>query len=267
MRKGEGTITGAAFIEWDNSYSFNWDARNIAVETLVLLPTLPEPPSGTLEFNASGVGSFDDPRYVVRGTVVDLFIGVEEVGQVTGRLDVRDGTLSLDPRRRVVNHRGVRFRTGGADRGERRRPVVPGCERLARSLRADVRAGVVAVHEGGGQRLDAYRRRAAELGPSGRRGHHRAGRPECVRLRHPQRWAGPIVTRPAGSQYRPVAAGGGRARRSRCRASVDLATEAVSLGVDGDANLGILQGFFQDLRASGDASVRADVTGPCGSRC
>ena len=43
--------------------------------------------------------------------------------------------------------------------------------------------------------------------------------------------------------------------------SVDLATYEVSLGVDGDANLGILQGFFQNLRASGDAVVRAEVTG------
>ena len=260
MRKGEGTITGAAFIEWDNSYSFNWDARNIAVETLVLLPTLPEPPSGTLEFNASGVGSFDDPRYVVRGTVVDLFIGVEEVWQVTGRLDVRDGTLSLDlegasstiavsASGRVAlteeNDADLSFRVANASLDPYVRMFVPewspytkavvsGSMHIVGELRnwdhlgaeatieqADLSVFDYAIHNNGPVRL-SLDRRVVSIGQL-----QLAGEGTALEI----------------------------------SGSVDLATEAVSLEVDGDANLGILQGFFQDLRASGDASVRADVTG------
>ena len=34
MRKGGGTVTGAAYVGWNGTYSFNVDGRGIAVETL-----------------------------------------------------------------------------------------------------------------------------------------------------------------------------------------------------------------------------------------
>jgi len=39
--------------------------------------------SGLLDFSAGGSGTFDEPRYAVKGTVRDLFAGDE--GIVTGR--------------------------------------------------------------------------------------------------------------------------------------------------------------------------------------
>ena len=42
------------------------------------------PLSGLLQFNATGAGNFDEPRYDVKVRVDDLFAGDEGVGQVSG---------------------------------------------------------------------------------------------------------------------------------------------------------------------------------------
>ena len=43
------------------------------------------PLSGRLDFTAGGSGTFDRPRYDVRGTISDLFVGDEGIGQVGRR--------------------------------------------------------------------------------------------------------------------------------------------------------------------------------------
>ena len=53
------------------------------------MPNLP-PLTGVLDFSASGNATFAQPRYDVRLGVHDLFFGEEGIGQVTGRLSVRD---------------------------------------------------------------------------------------------------------------------------------------------------------------------------------
>ena len=260
MRKGEGTITGAAFIEWDNSYSFNWDARNIEVGSIELIPAPPEPLSGRLEFTASGVGRFDNPRYEIRGTVVDLFIGDEEVGQVSGRLDVRDGALALDlegasstiavsASGRVAltaeNDADLSFRVSNASLDPYVRMFVPelspyttatvsGSMRVVGELRNWDHLGAEATIEQVDLSLLDYAVR--NEGP--------------IHLVLDRRVVGIDALRLAGAGTALEVSG-----------SVDLATEEISLGVAGDANLGILQGFFQNLRGSGAAAVRAEVTG------
>ncbi len=260
IRKGEGTITGAAFIDWDNSYSFNWDARNIGVATLALIPEPPEPLSGTLEFNASGVGRFDDPRFEIRGTIVDLFVGDEEIGQVTGRLDVRDGALALDlegasssiavsASGRVAltaeNDADLSFRVANASLDPYVRMFVP---ELSPYTTATVSGSMRVVGE-----LRNWDHLAAEA---------TLEQVDVSLFDYAVRNEGPVLLaldrRVVGvDQFRLAGAG----TALGLSGSVDLATYEVSLGVDGDANLGILQGFFQNLRASGDAVVRAEVTG------
>ncbi len=93
MDKGGGHVTGAAYVGWNGTYSFNADGRGLAVETLEHTtypgyPTL----SGQLDFSATGSGTFDFPRYDAKGSFRDLFIGDEGIGQMTGRLAMR-GTL------------------------------------------------------------------------------------------------------------------------------------------------------------------------------
>ena len=94
LAKGSGSVTGAAFVGWDSTYSFNADGRRIPVETMALLTYPRTPLSGVAEFTAGGSGAFDAPRYDVRFRVNDLFVAEEGVGQVTGTLALRGRELS-----------------------------------------------------------------------------------------------------------------------------------------------------------------------------
>ena len=85
MLKGGGRGTGAAYIDWNGNYSFNLDARRIPIESVELAHSPNTPPlSGFLDFTAGGSGTFNDPRYDVRGTISDFFVGDEGIGQVIG---------------------------------------------------------------------------------------------------------------------------------------------------------------------------------------
>ena len=261
MQKGEGTVTGAAFIEWDNSYSFNWDARNIGVETLAVIPEPPEPLSGTLDFNASGVGRFDDPRYEIRGTIVDLFIGDEEIGQVTGRLDVRAGALAFDlegasstiavsASGRVAltaeNDADLSLRVTNASLDPYVRMVVP---ELSPYVTAVVHGSMRVVGEL--RNWDHLRAEATVEQVDLSLFDYDVHNDGPIRLTLDQRVVGIDRWRLVGEDTALEVSG-----------SVDLATDDLGLEVAGDANLGILQGFFEDIRGSGDAAVRAEVTGP-----
>src|SRR5207249_10118436 len=92
-KKG-GTVTGAAFVGWDSTYSFNADGRRIPIERLSAL-SMPHAPalSGLGEFTAGGSGTFDQPRYDVRFRASSVFIGEEGIGQVTGTLGLRGNEL------------------------------------------------------------------------------------------------------------------------------------------------------------------------------
>jgi hypothetical protein len=96
LRKSTGTVTGAAWVSWDGSYSFNADGRRIPVESLQTLAYPTAPLSGLLQFNAAGAGTFETPRYDVRVRVDDLFAGDEGIGQVTGRLGLRGELLTAE---------------------------------------------------------------------------------------------------------------------------------------------------------------------------
>ena len=96
VEKAGGLVTGAAFIGWDGTYSFNADGRGIAVADIDAMRVAGAPLGGVAQFTVDGVGAFDDPRYEVRGLVRDLTIDGEDVGQITGRLDVRGGVVGLE---------------------------------------------------------------------------------------------------------------------------------------------------------------------------
>src|SRR5690606_40541073 len=74
------------------------------------------PISGVLAFSANGNATFDVPRYDVKVDVQDLFFGEEGIGEVSGRLSVRDALLTFDveaasprDRKSVVEGRGGVF--------------------------------------------------------------------------------------------------------------------------------------------------------------
>ena len=70
-------MTGAAYIGWDGTYSFNADGardpRRIAGHCRVSTRAAVR----TAQFTATGAGTFDEPRYDVKLAVDDLFAGDE----------------------------------------------------------------------------------------------------------------------------------------------------------------------------------------------
>lgn len=261
MRRGEGVITGAAFVDWDATYSFNWDARNIDVGTIELIPDLPEPLSGAAEFNVSGVGAFDNPRYVVDGTVVDLFVGDQEIGQVTGRLDVRDEVLTLDLEgasstfavsadgRVALNQQNdgdVRVVVTNMSLAPYVRMFVPGLSPYASAL------------------VSGSARVSGQLRYWDRLTMEATVQQANLSLLDYDVWNdGPmeltIDQRVIGID-RMLLAGDGTALD--VSGTVDLANDTLGVTLAGDANLDILELFFGDLRGSGTAAVQARVEGP-----
>ena len=75
-------MTGAAWVGWDGDYSFDADGDRIPVESLVTIAFPRAPLSGRLQFNATGAGTFEEPRYDVKLAVDDLFAGDEGIGQL-----------------------------------------------------------------------------------------------------------------------------------------------------------------------------------------
>ena len=260
IRKGAGRATGAAFIEWDASYSFDLDARGVEVASLTFVPELPRPPSGTIAGTASGVGLLDDPRYTIRATVSDLRVGDEEVGHITGRLDVRDGDLRLDlegASSTVAFSGAGRVTLSGAQDADLSlrvadwsldpyvrmfvpewspytRAVLSGSLDVVGPLRDWDRLAATATIQRMNASLLDYEIR--NDGP--------------IKLSLDRRVVGIDKLRLAGDGTALDLAG-----------AVDLGADEVSVGVDGNANLDILQGMFQTLRGSGTAVVDAEIGG------
>ena len=260
IRKGAGSATGAAFIEWDASYSFNLDARGVDVASLAFLPELPRPPSGTIAGTASGVGFLDNPTYEIRATVSDLRIGDEEVGHITGQLDIRDGDLRLDlegASSTVALSAAGRVTLSGAQDADLSlrvadwsldpyvRMFVPEWSPYTRAVLSGSLDVVGPLRDW--DRLDAtatvQRLRASLLD-------YEVRNDGPIRLSLDRRIVGIDRLRLAGVGTALDLAG-----------VVDLGADEVSVGVDGNANLDILQGMFQSLRGSGSAVVDAEIGG------
>jgi hypothetical protein len=93
--KGGGRGTGNVYIGWDGTYSFSFDARAIPAESITASKTIGFPISALLDFTATGSGSFDAPRYEVKGTLKDVFLADEGIGQVVGGIAVRDQEMTI----------------------------------------------------------------------------------------------------------------------------------------------------------------------------
>ncbi|HKE86911.1 MAG TPA: translocation/assembly module TamB domain-containing protein [Vicinamibacterales bacterium] len=96
VQKSGGRGTGNAYIGWNGTYSFTFNAQGIPVESVAAAKRLQMPLAGTLKFDANGSGSFESPRYDVSGSLTDLFVGDEGIGQVNARLGVDNDVMSLE---------------------------------------------------------------------------------------------------------------------------------------------------------------------------
>jgi translocation and assembly module TamB len=267
IRKSTGTVTGAAWVSWDGSYSFNADGRRIPVESLQTLAYPTAPLSGLLQFNATGAGTFEVPRYDVRARVDDLFAGDEGIGQVTGRLGLRGELLTaefdaISPRLQVSGSGRIaltpemdaemtfRFTETSLD------PYVRFFEPRLSPFTTAVAGGSLRVvgeltdlaHLIVDARVDQLDMKLFDYPLSNRDPDAGAYRPLEIAMQH----HGVNIR-----QFRLF----GEGTRLDLSGDVNLFDSTLAVRAEGDANLGILQGFFRDIRSSGSARLEADVEG------
>ena len=260
VRKGDGTVTGAAFIRWDGTYSFNVDGRDIEMTELRAISYAQVPLDGLVQFTASGVGAFDEPRYEVRGSIADLAISNEAVGQVTGLIDVRDGVMGLDVEaaspRLAISGSGRVDLTPEADAELLFRVTNTALDPYVRAFQPEHSSGITAVVSGTlrvvGELRNVERLLVdATVEQLGMDFFDYAIRNDgALRLALDQN-----VVRVEQLQLI------GEGTALQLTGQIGLSDERVAIRADGDAGLGILQGFLPDLRSSGNARLMAEVGG------
>jgi len=260
IAKGGGTITGAAYVGWHGTYSFSADGRRISMEHVAAVSFPGMPLSGTLVFSATGSGAFADPRYDVKGRIDDLFVADEGIGQVTGTLGLRGTVLTMQveaasPRLAVSGTGRVSLTPGDAGDLQFRftdtslDPYVRLFEPRLSPFTTAVASGTVRV--------------TGDLGDLDRL--HVDTTVEQLDLRlfdYQLRNQGPIriaLDRDTVKveQLQLV----GEDTRLDLAGTLGLRTRQIDLRADGGANLGILQGFFRNVRGSGRAQLSAELQG------
>ena len=261
LTKNGGRGTGAAFIGWTSgSYSFNLDARDIPIESLTLARNNWFPLSGLLDFSAGGSGSFDDPRYVLKGTVRDLFAGDEGIGQVGGEIGVIDNVVTLKleaaSSRLAVSGTGRIELTPGRDADIIFRVTDTSLDPYVRALEPRLSPFTTAVASG-------TIRVVGPLADMDRLAIDTTVEALDMRLfDYRLRNAAPLRFALGGNTLRLMDVRlAGEDTALELSGSADLRNERMTVQMKGDANLGILQGFVANIRASGRASLEATLEG------
>jgi len=261
MTKGPGVLTGAAYVGWDSTYSFNVDARRIPMDQVALFAYPKIQPSGLLDFTAGGSGVFDAPSYDVRFLVNDLAFAEESVGQVSGTLALREEELSgeidvASPRLAITgtgrialspqldSELSFRFHDSSLDPYVRlfvpqllpyTTAVASGSIRVVGELTNIDRVLVDGTVDSFEMRLFDYDIRNASP----------------IRLALDQHEVRVDDLELVGEDTRLKIGG-----------TIGLHDQRIALQAVGEANLRILQGFFPDVRGSGRAELAAAVNGP-----
>jgi translocation and assembly module TamB len=261
VKKSTGSMTGAAWVGWAGDYSFNVDGRRIPVESLKALAFPKAPLSGLMQFNASGAGTFDVPRYDVKLRVDDLFAGEEGIGQVTTNLAVRGEmlvvTLEAASPRLVVSGSGRIALTPEMDAEMTLRFDKTSLDPYIRFFQPQMSPFTTAI-AGGTVRVVGELSDIDHLVVD--------TRVEDLDLKlfdYRLRNLGPIELsldqHVLEIQHFTVAGDG---TELALDGNVAFDDNRIEVSAAGDANLGILQGFFRDIRSSGAAALKATVSGP-----
>lgn len=259
VAKGGGSVTGAAFIRWDGTYSFNAEGRDIAVADIDAARVERTPLGGFAQFTVAGAGAFDEPRYEVRGLVSDLTIDGEEVGQVSGRLDVRGGVLALEAE--AASSRGALSGSGRIELGTLQSDLLlrftdTTIDPYIRAFRPDV-PDTLAVEVSGTLQVAGVLREIEQLQVEAsveQLGVDLFG--YNVRNDGPVRFA---LDRNVVAIEQMRLAGDGTALD--LTGEIGLDDQRLALGVGGDAGLVLLEEFFPDVRGSGRAALVAEIGG------
>ena len=261
LRKSTGRLTGAAFVGWDGSYSFNADARQIPVNAIDAARWPELPLTGELDFASSGSGTFDIPAYTVRGRIANLFIRDEGVGEVSARLAVKGDTMTIaqleaaSPRL-TLSGAGRITLDGPRDADLTLRLTGTSLDPYVRLFEPRLSPYTTAIASGTVQIAGPLRSAA---GPRVR------AAVEDLELRlfeYTLKNDGPIRLTMANQtahidRLRLV----GEGTTLELFGDVHAGGDRLRVRALGDANLGLLQGVFQDVRSSGTAEVQAEISG------
>jgi translocation-and-assembly-module (TAM) inner membrane subunit TamB-like protein len=260
VKKSTGRVTGAAWVGWDGNYSFDATGARIPVESLASVSFPRAPLSGIMQFNATGVGTFESPRYDVKLSIADLFAGDEGIGQVSGRLSMRGEMLTMEmeaasPRLSVSGSGRVAL-TPEMDAEITLRVSDTSLDPYIRFFQPSLSPFTTAV-------ADGTIRVVGELSDVD----HLLVEANVEQLRlklfdYPAHNDGPIKI--ALNQHRVDIqrfrlAGEGTALE--LGGTIGLHDSTIALNASGDANLGILQGFSREIRSSGTAALNAEIRG------
>jgi hypothetical protein len=260
--KGPGRVTGAAYVGWNGTYSFNAEGRGITVESLDLtnFPDLPAF-SGVLTFAADGSATFAEPRYDVKVNVQDLFFGDEGIGEVSGQLAIRNELLTYE-----VEAASARLAASGTGRvalddehGDVElmfRVSDTSLDPYVRVFKPDLSPYTTAIASGTIRVVgELYNTDALHVSTT----------VEQLDLRlvdYRLRNQGPIQLAMDGPTLRLEAMRlVGDDTALDLTGSIDVPRQALSLQANGAANLAVLQGFLPDVRSSGRADVSALIGG------
>lgn len=261
LAKASGSVTATAYVGWDGTYSFNADGRRIPAERVAMLEYPTIQPSGLIDFTAAGNGVFDFPRYDVRFRMNSLAVAQEQVGFITGTMALRGtdvnveveasseklaltgtGRWSLEP----GYDADLTFRFHDSPLDPYARLFVP---TLSPSTSA-VASGTIRV-SGPLERVNEVRVEATVDRLEMALFDYGIRIPRPIRLTMDQQVVRVEDFQLVGDQTQ-LSVGG----------SVSLGEERVALRANGDANLGILQGFMRNVRGAGRATLTAAIDGP-----
>ncbi len=262
ISKGGGHVNGGAYVAWAGTYRFKVEGRGIPVTTVKALTWEGVPLTGTLRLTASGDATFREPRYDVRASIDDLYVGDEGIGQLTAQLSIRERQMFIDALEMASS-----------------RLAVSGTGRIPFDDDADADVTLTFANTS----LDPYIRVfSPTFSPFtsmvGSGTMHLVGpfddtarlegdlRIDALRLQlidYELRNDGPLRIALAQDRLqidrmRLV----GEGTRLDVAGDVQMDSERMSIRLLGDANLGLLQGVLRDVRASGAAEVSAEISGP-----
>lgn len=299
LAKGAGRIRGSAYVTWDGKYSFNAEGLAIPVEQMATLKFANAPPlSGVLGFrSASGAGTFASPTYSIEGvTIKDLFIGDEGIGQVSGDLNVQNQAMGFNVQansaRLNVSGTGRISMATGADADmffsvldtsldPYLRAVQPG---VVSPFTSAVASGTVHVrgsltdtaHLLAEVTVEQLDMRLFDYGITNEKGKplQLVFENDVIHLGDSAPALVASTTVPQSRARSPLVLIG-QDTRLQLSGDVNLGdtpyiqpsgalvpARSARVHADGDANLGIVQGFFPDVRSSGTARLSADAQGP-----
>jgi hypothetical protein len=261
MEKSTGRGTGAAYVGWNGTYAFNFDGRRIPVEALAAAKSSAAPLSGFLDLTAGGSGTFEFPRYDVRASISDFFVGDEGIGQVAGDLSIRDDVLTLKVEaaspRLAVSGAGRIALTDEMDAELSFRVSDTSLDPYVRAFNPQLSPYTTAVASGSVRivgelaNVDHLLVDATVDTLDVSLFDYRLANAAPIRLAFDRNAVRLAEMRLVGEDTELDVSG-----------VLSLHDERIAMRANGVANLGILQGFVDNVRSSGRASVQAALEGP-----